>query len=54
MRSNSSKAKGNHLARLIHKYGGWLEDDGDTVRFPSPHAMTQFFKALDADKTPDT
>ncbi len=46
------KQKSDNLARLIRKHGGWI--DGEHVRFPTPHAMAQFFKALDADKTSDT
>lgn len=47
------KRKGDNLARLIKQHGGWI--DGEHVRFPTPHAMAQFFKALDADKSnPDT
>lgn len=45
-----------HLAHLIVKHGGWLdENDSEVVRFPSPHAMAhamaQFFNALEADKS---
>jgi hypothetical protein len=46
------KRKGDAIARLIKQHGGWIE--GEHVRFPTPHAMAQFFKALDADKTNDT
>jgi hypothetical protein len=46
MRSN--RQKGNHIAKLIKQHGGWL--DGEHVRFPTPHAMAQFFKVLEADR----
>lgn len=47
------KRKGGNIARIIKQHGGWI--DGEHVRFPTPHAMHQFFKALDADKSnPDT
>ena len=42
------KRKGDAIARLIKQHGGWI--DGEYVRFPTPHAMAQFFKALDADR----
>lgn len=46
------KRKGDAIARLIKKHGGWI--DGEHVRFPTPHAMAQFFKALDSEKDNDT
>jgi hypothetical protein len=42
------KRKGDAIARLIKKHGGWIDEEH--VRFPTPHAMAQFFKALDADR----
>jgi len=45
---STNRAKGNHIAKLIKQHGGWL--DGEHVRFPTPHAMAQFFKALEARK----
>lgn len=42
------KAKADHLARLIKKHGGWI--DGEHVRFPTPHALTQFEAALNSEK----
>jgi hypothetical protein len=49
---STNRAKGNHIARLIKQHGGWL--DGEHVRFPTPHAMAQFFKAIDTEKEQDT
>lgn len=43
------KRKGDNLARIIKQHGGWI--DGEHVCFPTPHAMEQFFKTLDADKS---
>ena len=45
---------GHNLANLIHKHGGWLDDnDKEIIRFPTPHAMAQFNKELDEQRRRD-
>lgn len=46
--------KGHSIARLILKYGGWLdENDNEIIRFPTPHAKDQFLKAVDSAREKD-
>lgn len=49
MRSNQER--GDDIARMIKRFGGWL--DGDFVRFRTPDALAQFERALTAARCAD-
>lgn len=48
----TNKQKGNALARLIRKHGGWI--DGEHLRFPTPHALARFEAAIELERLADT
>lgn len=43
-------AKADYLVAMIRKHGGWLDGDGETVRFASVAAREAFDAELEEDK----
>lgn len=43
------KQVADRLAKLVKKYGGWVDEiDPDVIRFPTPHQKDQFLKEWEA------